>query len=231
MYHKVTLHGPVDFLTIRANDLEVQFRYLQVRQYTPILLSDLVQYVVHGTPLPPNPVLITFDDGYRNNYTLLYPLLQQYNMKASIFLVPAYLQKTMDLQDEEYLHLSDLQAMDPSVVEYGLHSFDHKSYKSLGPRALDLDIQYTKAWLASKGIPFQPCLAYPYGACHKRNPFLKGSMSNTLRENDIVLAFRIGNRLNSLPLRNTMFIQRLDIRGDAPFDKFVRLLHQGRSGL
>lgn len=231
MYHKVTENGPVDFLTIRVNDLEVQFRYLLSRNYTPVLLSDLVNTVLHGHPLPDNPVLITFDDGYRNNYTLLYPLLKKYGMKVAIFLVPSYLQKSIDLQDDEFLHLDDLHAMDPSLVEYGLHSFDHKSYRSLRSQELDLDIQYTKAWLLSKDIPFQPCLAYPYGACHKRNPLLKHSMANALRLNNIVLAFRIGNRLNPLPLKNQLLIQRLDIRGDAPFDKFVRLLHKGKSGL
>ena len=222
MYHKVSADGNCDYLTIRAADLELQFHYLQQEGYNAVLLSDVVKYVRKAKPLPPKPVLITFDDGYRDNYTLMYPLLKKYWLKAGIFLVPTF------LQEDEYLQLADIEAMDRNLVEYGLHSFDHKSYKTLTRAALEQDILRTKEMLKILNIPFQPCLAFPYGAYPKWSLVRRRIFFNTLAENDIELAFRIGNRLNRLPLRSPLLIQRLDIRGNEPFQRFVHLVKYGK---
>ncbi|WP_245843599.1 polysaccharide deacetylase family protein [Niastella vici] len=231
MYHKVSGNGDRDGLTVPANSLEAQFNYLLKQGYTPLLLSDLLNYTRTQTPLPQRPVLITFDDGYRDNFTVMYPLLKKYGMKANIFLVPAFLQpeQAHDHANNEYLQLSDIQAMDQQLVEYGLHSYDHKSYKKLTPDEINQDIIATKRLLQSMDISYQPCLAFPYGAFPKRNPVKRLQFYKTLAANDIELAFRIGNRLNRLPLRNPLLIQRLDIRGDDPFEKFVSLLRKGKN--
>jgi len=231
MYHKISGNGHRDGLTVPANSLEAQFNYLLKQGYSPLLFSDLLNYTRSRKPLPRRPVLITFDDGYRDNYTIMYPLLKKYGMKANIFLVPRFLQpgQAPGHSNNEYLQLSDIQNMDQRLVEYGLHSYDHKSYKELTPAEINQDIIATKTLLQSMGIPYQPCLAFPYGAFPKRNPVKLLQFFKTLAANEIELAFRIGNRLNRLPLRNPLLIQRLDIRGDDPFEKFVRLLRRGKN--
>ena len=230
MYHKVSGNGYHDYLTIPANRLEDQFDYLLKQGYSPILLSDLLNYIRFGASLPPKPVLITFDDGYRDNFTHMYPVLKKYGMKANIFLVPSFLQPENNAAGE-YLQVRDIQAMNERLVEYGLHSYDHKSYKKLSPAEINQDIVKSKAMLNTLHIPFQPCLAFPYGAFPKRNPIKLHQFYKTLSVNEIELAFRIGNRLNNLPLNNPLLIQRLDIRGDDPFEKFVTLLRKGKSKL
>ncbi|MFT3825117.1 MAG: polysaccharide deacetylase family protein [Chitinophagaceae bacterium] len=232
MYHKISGDGTGDFLTVPSEQLEAQFLFLQKNGYTPVLLSDLVAFTEHHQPLPPNPVLITFDDGYRNNYTVMYPLLEKYGMKANIFLVATFLQHD-DIPEEEkndeYLSVYDIRAMNPALVEYGLHSLDHKSYKELTPAEMDTDIVKSKALLKKLGIDFQPCLAFPYGAYPKRDQAKQYEFFETLRFNNISMAFRIGNRLNTLPLRNPLLVQRLDIRGDTSSQKFTRLLAKGKA--
>lgn len=233
MYHKISADGQNDFLTVSTNNLKAQFDHLRTEGYSPVLLSEVIKFVRFGKPLPPKPVLITFDDGYRDNYTAMYPLLKQYGMKANIFLVPTFLQQ----QEEEaplpgvpdYLRISDIRNMDRQLVEFGLHSYDHQSYKTLSATEVDKDIVKTKAMLITLKVPFQPCLAFPYGAFPKRNPVKLHDFFNTLSNNNIVLAFRIGNRLNRLPLKNPLLVQRLDIRGNDSFDKFVTLLRKGKS--
>jgi peptidoglycan/xylan/chitin deacetylase (PgdA/CDA1 family) len=232
MYHKISGNGYRDYLTVPANHLEAQFNYLLTQGYSPILFSDLVNYIRSGITLPVKPVLITFDDGYRDNYTIMYPMLKKYGMKANIFLVPAFLQPEHtrnNNSDNDYLKIGDIQAMDRQLVEFGLHSYDHKSYKTLTQAEINRDIIETKATLQTMNIPFQPCLAFPYGAFPKRNPIKLKRFYKTLSANEIELAFRIGNRLNKLPLRNPLLIQRLDIRGDEPFEKFVTLLRRGKN--
>lgn len=230
MYHKVSNDGSYDGLTVTLAHLEKQFEVLLKEEYSPILLSDLVDFVQLGKPLPPKPVLITFDDGYRNNYTIMYPLLKKYGMKANIFLVPSFIRHSVEENDtgSEYLHVNDIRNMNARLVEFGLHSFDHKSYKALSAEQIDEDIAKSKQLLHTLSIDFQPCLAFPYGAFPKKNPIKLQQLNNTLTGNNIVLAFRIGNRLNSLPLKDPLLIQRLDIRGEHSIEKFRKLLQRGK---
>ena len=72
---------------ITAEAFEAQIRALSEAGYVGVTTEELIAYVYEGAPLPDKPVLITFDDGYLDNYTLAYPILQKYNMKATIFAV------------------------------------------------------------------------------------------------------------------------------------------------
>ncbi len=63
---------------------EEDLQYLCDNGYHTIFASELISHFEKGTPLPEKPVLLTFDDGYYNNYTLAYPLLKKYHCKAVI---------------------------------------------------------------------------------------------------------------------------------------------------
>lgn len=232
MYHKVCAQGNADPLTVPVKSLDEHLHYLKQEGYSSIRLSDLVNHILVGTPLPEKPVLISFDDGYRDNFTTAYPLFEKYGMKANIFLVPTFLQQEVSRGTKEtatYLSLEDIHAMSPDLVEYGLHSFDHKSYKILDNVAIGADLVQCKNALSAMGITFQPCLAFPYGAYPKKDVVKLRQFLITLANNQIVAAFRIGNRLNSLPLRHPLLIQRLDIQGRNNFKKFTRLLRKGKT--
>ena len=66
---------------ISPNLFEQDLRYLQENGYTTVVIADLIAYVQDGKPLPEKPVMLTFDDGYYNNYLYAFPLLKQYNCK------------------------------------------------------------------------------------------------------------------------------------------------------
>jgi peptidoglycan/xylan/chitin deacetylase (PgdA/CDA1 family) len=227
MYHSVSSNGHVDSLTVGADTLEEQFQYLCDEGYTSILLSDLVAFSREGKPLPKNPVLITFDDGYKDNYELAYSLAQQYSMKINLFLVPAFIWKG-NYRDRPCLQPEDIAKMDPALVEIGLHSYDHQSYADLLPWGIGIDIERSKAAMEEWGIPYQPCLAYPYGAFPRRKGYDQDKLFEIMEEKGIQLAFRIGNRVNKLPLRKRFLVQRLDIRGDETMRAFRLHLRYGR---
>ncbi len=151
MYHKVSGNGEKDFLTVTTEQLSTQWKYLKSEGYTPILLSDLIRFVQQGTALPPRPILLTFDDGYKDNYEVMYPILQHLGMKANIFLVPSYLQQQRSDAGDTYLDLAEIKRMNPGLVEYGLHSFSHQSYKNLSPAEVSEDIRKTADWLRIAG--------------------------------------------------------------------------------
>lgn len=84
LYHHLDQEGSGDNI-ISAGRFEEHMAALQAAGYTTVTFEDLREYVESGADLPEKPVLITFDDGYESNYTLAYPILRQYQMKATIF--------------------------------------------------------------------------------------------------------------------------------------------------
>jgi peptidoglycan/xylan/chitin deacetylase (PgdA/CDA1 family) len=61
------------------------------KEYNVISLASLIEARTHGTRLPDNAVVLTFDDGYASNYELAYPILQEYDLHATIFVTTGFL--------------------------------------------------------------------------------------------------------------------------------------------
>ena len=86
----IMYHGLIDDTSkqnkyfIDPKYFETDLQYLTENGYNTIFASDLINHFEKGSPLPENPVMLTFDDGYYNNYTFAYPLLKKYNCKAVI---------------------------------------------------------------------------------------------------------------------------------------------------
>lgn len=93
-------------LSVSPTNFENELKYLAAYSYTAVSLYDIYGALATGTTLPPKPVVITFDDGYRDAYVNAYPLLKKYNMTGTFFVVsdfitsgnPAYL--TWDMVKE-----------------------------------------------------------------------------------------------------------------------------------
>lgn len=226
MYHSVSASGKRDGLTLDADQLEQQFHYLWSQNYRSLSFSDLIACHEQRKPLPEKAVLITFDDGFRDNYEIAYPLAKKYQLKINIFLVPAFIQRGT-YREQPCLSVAELLKMDPAIVEYGIHSFEHESYDLLQPAEVELDLHKCADAFSSMGIPIQPCLAYPYGAW-PRKVLQQSRFFEILEEKGIRLAFRIGNRLNRVPLNNRFLIQRIDVRGDESFNVFRLSLSYGK---
>jgi len=227
MYHKVSADEHADFLTIRQADLEKQLRYIIQEEYTTISIDDLRKYYYHQQTLPRKPLLITFDDGYADNYYQLFPLLKKYSLKATIFLVSSFIGKTIE-KDAAFLDIRQIKEMQKWGVEFGLHSYDHRSYKKLSVEESGNDLQHCVDELRKQAIPFVSALAYPFGAYPKKNIFKRMRFFKQLRSRGLKFGFRIGNRINNLPLKNPFLIQRIDVRGDESFEVFKKNLLHGR---
>jgi peptidoglycan/xylan/chitin deacetylase (PgdA/CDA1 family) len=228
MYHRVTETEPVDYLTIHADDLDQQLQYLQEKGYTTISTQQLIDYQYGHQPLPPKPVLLSFDDGYHDSFTLLYPRLVKYGMKATIFLVPSLVRQTGQSYPElKFMSEEQLRQMDPAIIEFGLHSFDHSSYKEMTAPQIAADIDQCRAFFKKIRITVLPILAYTYGAYPKTGEPWK-ALAQVLKDKGIRLAFRIGNRINRLPVKEPFVVQRIDVRGNETFRHFRKKLRWGK---
>ena len=130
MYHSI-LKDPAmqgDYV-ISPELFEQDLQYLQANGYTGISMQDLLDYVNQGTPLPEKPVLLTFDDGYYNNYFYAYPLAKQYDFKMIISPVGMLTEKFSNTEDISpyYSHITwenIKEMLESGIVEFQNHTYN-----------------------------------------------------------------------------------------------------------
>lgn len=89
MYHSVDDDSSA--ACVRLRRFEEQLAYLRRSGYEAVDLDAVYGYMTLGTSLPRKPIVITFDDGYRDNLENAYPILKTHGMRATIYLVAGYL--------------------------------------------------------------------------------------------------------------------------------------------
>ena len=92
MYHRVaeSTEHPWSLTSVSPRNFEDQIKYARSK-YNVISLEELASHITGQQPLPQRPLVLTFDDGYRDNYLHAYPILQKYNTPATIFLTTGYI--------------------------------------------------------------------------------------------------------------------------------------------
>lgn len=136
MYHALGEEDPSNAMIISPELFENDLIALQENGYTTITFDDMKAYVEKGTELPEKPVLITFDDGYSSNYEYAFPLLQKYNMKATIFAVGVTTGKDTykDTGKRINPHFTYEQAREmheSGVIDIQSHTYDFHRVKEL----------------------------------------------------------------------------------------------------
>lgn len=186
MYHSVlkdeARHGTY---VISPTEFESDLQWLQSHGYTTVLVEDLIAYT-QGGDLPEKPILLTFDDGYYNNYLYAFPLAQQYGAKFVIspigYCSDAYSETGETNAYYAHCHWENLKEMvDTGLVEVQNHSYQlHENTGGclgLQQRTGEADGEYhtrltadlTKAQnRIENAVGVRPTtLAYPFGAVSK----------------------------------------------------------------
>ena len=129
MYHSIAEEGNGGTV-IRRDLFQAHMAALHEAGYTAIFPEDLEAYVRRGTELPEKPVVITFDDGYRDNYLYAYPVLRQYGLKGTIFVIGVSVGALQYYKDTRYTltpHFTYAEAaemVDSGVIAIGSHTYD-----------------------------------------------------------------------------------------------------------
>lgn len=132
MFHHLsdTVENP---WALTTDTFERDLQLLQEQQYEPISMKQLVDFVYQGKALPDKPVCITFDDGYESNYTIAYPLLKKYHMKATIFAIGSYFGHTTYKNTNQPIHphfsyAQAVEMMHSGLIDVQSHTYDmHQS--------------------------------------------------------------------------------------------------------
>ncbi len=112
-------------LTVSPTDFEEHLRYLKTNGYNAITSADLWWSLDTGKPLPPKPVLLTFDDGYADHYEVVLPLLQRYGMVGTFAVTANLVGKPGYLTKEQVKGLAD------GGMDVQSHATDHVSVNKL----------------------------------------------------------------------------------------------------
>lgn len=159
MYHMIGNEQGNAAIMTEAN-LRIQMNYLRDHGYHPISMQELYDYVTKGAPLPEKPVCITFDDGYLDSYTIVYPLMKEYGYPWTLFLITDDVGKPYNRMTWDQLK----EMADSHTVTIANHTLSHPKLHNLAT-AKEKEKEIVEANQALKyhlGID-NPWLAYPYG--------------------------------------------------------------------
>ena len=150
MYHSV---GIPDkdwqwyFLTCPYEIFEEHLKLLKKNNYHTVSLQQLFDYRVKGIKLAENPIALTFDDGYLDNWTFAFPLLKKYGFKGTIFVSPEFVDPTVhprrnledvwkgncelnQLSTKGFLSWKEMDQMEKSgVIDIQSHAMSHTFYE------------------------------------------------------------------------------------------------------
>jgi peptidoglycan/xylan/chitin deacetylase (PgdA/CDA1 family) len=126
MYHYVSELPPgADVyrrdLTVTPPRFAEHLAYLKAEGYTAITLDDLLYALAQGRPLPPRPVILTFDDGYLDNYEHAFPLLRDAGFMATFFVITDFVTDAR----AGYMTWPQIEEMAAAGMHFGAHSRNH----------------------------------------------------------------------------------------------------------
>jgi len=157
VYHRVGY--TVDNLTVTPERFATDLQTLQTWGYSTISLEQFQKFLENpDLELPDKPILITFDDGYRDNFDNAYPILKQYGMIATFFIITDYMWMGDRLNSERIVEMSQ------GGMSFGSHTVSHKRLGDLTASEIQDELVNSKAALESVLGKTVNSIAYPQGS-------------------------------------------------------------------
>ena len=164
-------HSINDSVNYEADALPPEYfkdhlQYL-IENYTPISLEKAVDYIDGKYPEIKNPVVITFDDGYKDNYDIAFPLLKEFGVPVTIFVVTGFINKKLKLindSDFDALTWDQIREMDRhDLVDIGAHTDTHPILSEIKDAEIVKEIVESKKILENELSRKIGLFAYPNG--------------------------------------------------------------------
>lgn len=139
MYHDITGQVTNESAQVSVSQLKSQIKKLLEAGYTPINFSDYVSYKQGSKGLPKKPIIITFDDGYKSNYTNAYPVLKDLNAEATCFVTTSVIGKKTTAN--EHFSWEEAKEMEKSgLVDIQSHTHTHPNMSKLNQEELMIEV-------------------------------------------------------------------------------------------
>lgn len=225
MYHHITVAPPgsdavgVD-LSVPPDVFSAEIKFLHDQGFHAIHLTDLIDHFEHQSPLPPRPIIITFDDGYDDNYLNAFPTLKDYGYVGTFFIIS----KFADTAAPGYMNWQQVEEMGANGMEIGSHSLDHRFNLGDMPASVQWAEIKPSFDAVRQHLPDQaPLFAYPSGSYNSTTiSFLK-----QLGYVAAVTTRQGTTQYGQAPLE----LRRIRIRGEWSIDEFAYWLNYWLGGI
>lgn len=145
-------------LFVKVNEFEAQMKYLSENGYTTIFASDIKNANKYKKP-----IVITFDDGYKDVYTNAFPILKKYNLKANVYMISGWINGDVYMTEE----MTKEMANSP-LIEIGSHTVNHKALATLSDSEIETELKDSKSTLEKMVNKNIDVIAYPTGSYDSR---------------------------------------------------------------
>ncbi len=223
LYHRIADDGPPELARYRTppEAFRAQMRWLRQHGYHAVTAADLERHLASGESWRGRPVMLSFDDGYRDFHDAAFPILREHDLTAEVFLVTGLVGRSAEW-DAAYgpaaplMDWPQIQALGAEGIRFGSHMASHSHMLALGSAAILHEAAGSRA-LIERALG-RPCtaIAAPFGEASDR--FVRiarrcGYEIGVTTETGVA-------RLGGDPLR----LPRIEVRGDWSLEEFTDAL-------
>jgi peptidoglycan/xylan/chitin deacetylase (PgdA/CDA1 family) len=206
-------HG--DGRHVRLEKFRRQMEYVK-RKYRVLSLEAAMDALAAGAQLPPNALVITFDDGYRNNLDDMFPVVRDLEIPVTIFIATDFMK---DRANNEYLDWDDARYLHRQGVSFGSHTVSHAHLTNVpDDQALD-ELVRSKEEIAGRLQAPVLFFAYPYGE-HD------GKVASLVKSSGYLAACTVRYGLNDAGV-DKFLLKRIAVTDNYSFAYFVAALFPG----
>lgn len=227
MYHSISEHvgnEKHNKWRVKPNDFEKQMHWFYKNNWKSFTISELVKL----NEIPEKSFVITFDDGYEDNYLNAFPILKKYDFKATIYLVPN--QKTNHWEEKNTSVLSNLlnekqilEMQNSGLIEFGSHTLSHVNLSTINDEQLLNELKKSKEEVEKIINKECEAFAYPYG---KFDDKIVNAVKKTGYKNATVVKRGLFEQND-----NVFTIKRVGILGTESFVDFLLKISRVRNKL
>jgi peptidoglycan/xylan/chitin deacetylase (PgdA/CDA1 family) len=217
MYHRIDEPGPGadayrQDLSVTPKNFKKQLAYLRQEGYESITLNDLALHLTVGKPLPPKPIVLTFDDGYADAYTRAFPRLQRFGFTGTFFLVSA----PIEAQNPDFLSWAQVEEMHAAGMKFEPHSYDHPDMRNRGFDFVVYQVLAPKEAIEARTGETCRFFAYPSG---RYDQYVIDVLRSAGYWGGVLTEQGATHALDDL-----FTLRRVRVRGEDDLDTFVRKL-------
>lgn len=162
MYHSIGEHTGIkkqDKWIVTPKDFEAQMSWFEKHGWQSFTMSELISL----DKIPYKSLVITFDDGFEDNYTNAFRVLQKYNFKATIYLVPNMEQNSWEGNKPLLKNEQILEMQRSNLIEFGSHTLSHANLLTIDNSLLANELKKSKDEIEQITLKKCEAFAYPYG--------------------------------------------------------------------
>ena|GEM_PF-476504 len=144
--------------TLTPEKFDDQMHWIAEHGFYPVTMAQLSARLKDGLPLPSKPIVISFDDGWKDQYKNAFPILKKYNFKATFFII------TDSVGHSAYMDWGEVSKISDAGMDIELHSRTHARLPALSAEKARKEIEDSKKILESHIKKPVSVFAYPYGS-------------------------------------------------------------------